>query len=45
MEIQYYPKWRWPWYNKTYDGICGWEPVYSNYAGIGPLQFHWYSSK
>lgn len=45
MQVQYYPKWYWPWHVKTYEGICGWESVYSHFAGIGPFQFHWYSKR
>lgn len=41
----YWKKWyRMPWYTKLHSSING-TNFNSHYAGIGPFQFHWYSSK
>jgi hypothetical protein len=39
--------WQWPWWHRELitDIFMGKrETYYCNFAGIGPFQFHWYSS-
>lgn len=40
--------WHWPWHSSSVENLelGDYGPYYrSHYAGIGPFQFHWYSSK
>ena len=50
MKIQISPTWHNPltwsyWKTKDYEDFAGFGYCYSNFAEIGPFQFHWYSDK
>lgn len=42
LKFQYYPKWRWPWWNRLHDPDLH---IVSNSAGVGPFQWSWYSDE
>lgn len=38
----YWRSWAWPWHEASFDKDFN---IWFHFAGIGPLQFHWYSNK